>query len=405
MQQLYKALAKNPIVYVVRDIERALGLPLKPGYHIVTNKTAFAKVALAKNKNVCLIAEEHLLSTLELLKHPAVQKYIERLPNAHLVVFKNTPIIERWCEEHNLKLLNPPAALSTQVEEKISQLDWLGELATLLPPHKKMLGKDLPALGFPYIVQFNRAHTGQGTFLVRSVAEALAIGSKFPHRPVRLTQFIAGNVFTLNALVWGKAVLSGPISYQITGLKPFTENPFATIGNDWALPKKLITGKQTKEIGNIVQAVGKKLMAQGWRGLFGIDVLVANTGNVYLLEVNARQAAGASFESRLQEKNAKGKKVTTFAAHLAALLQLPYKKEVLAPVVTGAQLVARIPELAQPRNQKKVSLALKKLRCTAVTYDNNKPGEDFVRAQTVQSVMAASAQFNPLGERIAAAVI
>lgn len=394
---------------MVRDAERALGLPLRTGYHIITNASPFAKAALGKHKNVCLVAELRPLSTLELLKHPRTEKYLKKFEAPHILVFKNTPLIERWCEERGLPLLNPPAALAQRVEEKISQLEWLGPLASLLPPHQILLGKNLPIQSYPYIAQFNRSHTGHGTFLIDSSAAVMALASKFPERPVRVTRFIAGPVLTLNAAVWGTQTLVATPSYQITGQRPFTSNAFATIGNDWALPKKLLTAKQLLACKKIAAAVGERLAKSGWRGLFGIDVVAEETtGAIYLLEINARQAASASFESLLQAKTKHtAKQTTTFAAHLAAVLQLPYHSQQLIPVTSGAQLIARLPDepLPDAKIQKLVMTRLKKLRCTAIAYTNSKPGEDYIRVQCRQPVMQDETHFTHLGDAIAHAFI
>jgi hypothetical protein len=43
------------------------------------------------------------------------------------------------------------------------------------------------------------------------------------------------------------------------------------------------------------------MSAQGWRGLFGIDVIKDLERNaIHLIEINARQPASTSFEAKLQ---------------------------------------------------------------------------------------------------------
>ena len=96
-------------------------------------------------------------------------------------------------------------------------------------------------------------------------------------------------------------MLLGNISYQITGLKPFTDLPFSTIGNDWALPHKYLSKKQISQYKKIATDVGLKLQKAGWKGLFGIDVVVDDkTNKLYLLEINCRQPASTTYESQLQ---------------------------------------------------------------------------------------------------------
>ena len=64
-------------------------------------------------------------------------------------------------------------------------------------------------------------------------------------------------------MVWSDKILLGNISYQITGLKPFTDLPFATIGNDWALPYKILSPEQIKQYNKIATEVGRRLKNPG----------------------------------------------------------------------------------------------------------------------------------------------
>jgi hypothetical protein len=212
--------------------------------------------------------------------------------------------------------------------------------------------------------------------------------------------------------VWGSRVLVGSVNYQITGLLPFTENPFATIGNDWKLPQKLLTLKQKNKLKEIADAVGNKLYSSGWKGLFGIDVIVDGaTGLLYLIEINARQPASTTYESLLQTKEIikwgkeKTPHVSTFEAHLAALLDTPYAEEELAPITNGAQIVQRITSLEIANNLNKSTIKnkikeLKKLHVNIITYSNTEPGSDLLRLQTEDTLLLSHNQLNKLGAKI-----
>ena len=116
-----------------------------------------------------------------------------------------------------------------------------------------------------------------------------------------MAKYIDGPLFTNNNVVAKDTVLLGNINYQITGLLPFTENPFSTIGNDWELPRKILTKKQLARYNKIATDVGNRLRDSGWKGLFGIDVVLEqSTGKLYLLEINCRQPASTTYESQLQ---------------------------------------------------------------------------------------------------------
>lgn len=271
------------ILYVSKDPERAGGLP-------------------------CVSGEE----TLDLLKK--VQ------PGTNVVVFKNNSAIERYCKENGIILLNPPAELSEKIENKVTQVSFLGELASLLPKHSIQKVKDI-TWPTPYILQWAHSHTGEGTLYIEDISE---IKNKFPERECRITTYIEGKTFTVNIVV-GNTIEVGNISEQITGLAPYTDNRFASVGNDWSVasPKEEIIAMALK--------VGEKMKAAGWKGLFGIDVVFAD--RLYLIEINARQPASATYESTLQKTN------TVFENHIKALLGEPLHKHTV--ITTGRQIIDR----------------------------------------------------------------
>lgn len=398
MIKLKKALAKNPVVYVTRDLERAYNLNEK-GFFIITNSSAFAQSSAKKNKNIRIIASEKTLDTHELLNHPETKGFLFSLKNFSILVFKNTPLIENTCEKENWRLLNPPAAISSKIEEKITQIEWLGELGKFLPSHKVEIGTNLEWNNNNYVIQFNRAHTGTGTLLVTTPNQVEELRIKFPLRPMRITEYISGPSFTNNNVVWGKDVLVGPVNYQITGLKPFTDNQFSTVGNDWGVVKKILNKKQLKEIKIIAESVGKKLANNGWRGLFGLDyILDQKTGKILLIEINARQPASTSFESLLQK--AAGKKIKTFEAHLAALLDMKNEKFQISEVKDGAQIIKRVPHINSVGISEKSLGALQKTVLKVIEYENKEAGQDLLRIQSKKGIMFAHNTFNKLGENI-----
>lgn len=437
MKLLKHALKLSPVVYVTRDLERATGLSRAyQSYYIITNHGPFAKEYAKKNKNVLVIKSKEKLDTRELLVHPKTIAFVNTLQNPKIIVFKNTKQIETICSEKKWPLLNPPAELASRVEEKISQLEWLGDLQKYVPPHQVMLCKNLtlpitchtkPAHGdgawTKYIVQFNRAHTGSGTMLIESEKQINELKEKFPNREVRVTKCIKGPALTSNNVVWGKKVLIGNNSYQITGLPPFTENEFATIGNDWALPTQLLGNKQIRQIRQIVTAIGKKLIKDGWKGLFGIDIILdEKTGKIFLIEINARQPASTTFESALQRavilsraKNLSPKSLrsfvstqddkiaTTFEAHLAALLGLETRNYELGTVTDGAQIIKRMNNEQLTMNKPKTKIivnALKNLTLNVIEYNNIEPGADWLRIQNKKGIMAGHNTFNERGIKI-----
>lgn len=389
---------KKPLVYVTRDIERALGVEPKGNYFVISNKTPFGESIQKKYlNNVWLIDTTNVIDTYDLLLVPEVQDVISK-HKADVVVFQNTPRIERLASEKGWSLLNPSAELSKRVEEKVSQVEWLKDDASLLPPHKVMILKNVSFTGKKFVLQFNHTHTGEGTYIIESETDLTKLQKQFPDRECRVVDFISGPVFTVNAIVADEIFVGNP-SYQITGLPPFTDLPFSTIGNDWELPQAPHYKNAYEDINKMAARLGQRLQDDGWRGLFGIDVVYdEKKKKTYLLELNARQPASSVYESTLQKK-AEPTKLSVFEAHLAALTKAPIKSEI-ATIEKGSQIVKRV------TNEKyDVDIdSMKRKGLNVMEYKNDLHNKELFRIQSTSGVMEGHNLLNSLGLFIASCV-
>ncbi len=338
------------------------------------------------------------LDTYDLLFLPEVQKKIAER-KASVLVFQNTLRIERLVKKKGWKLLNPSADLAKIVEEKISQVKWLGSDANLLPAHKISQVKNVKFGGKKFVLQFNHSHTGQGTYIIDNQTKLKELQKKFSDRECRLSDFIDGPVFTVNIVVTGKKIFVGNPSYQITGLTPFTDLPFSTIGNDFALPHDQKYKKVYAKTSDIALRVGIKLKTSGWKGLFGIDVIYdEKTEKTYLLEINARQPASAVFESKLQKKT-DPRGVSIFEAHISALLDEPIKEK-LTVVSSGSQIVKRV--------TKKVFgvdiASLRKKSFDVIEYENTIHNRELFRIQSAEGIMENHGKLNKNGNFITSCI-
>jgi predicted ATP-grasp superfamily ATP-dependent carboligase len=388
----------NNILYIARDIERALGKVPKDNYYVMTNSNSYSKeIKTLYPEKIILIESNEILDTHELLNLPEVTELINKL-NAEILVFKNTVQIEKICKEKGWKLLNPSAELAEKIENKISQIKWLGDLSSLLPPHKVLLTKDIKWNKEVFILQWSHGHTGDGTILIQNEANLNLIKEKFPNREARITDFIKGPMFTVNIVTTKTVTLLGNISYQITGMLPFTENTFSTIGNDWSLTHTILDENHIKQFEIIAQKIAAKMQKDGWLGLFGIDIIFDEEKNMmHLIEINARQPASTTFESKLQtilhSQGVPG--ISTFEAHLNALQNLPISSS-LIPINDGAQILQRLTSKFSKIDFKKLIESGYNL----IKYDNIKLNSDILRIQSMQGIMETHNKFNERGKKI-----
>ncbi|MDP1625282.1 MAG: ATP-grasp domain-containing protein [bacterium] len=389
---------RKPLVYVTRDIERALGREPKDGYFVISNDTPYGRMVRERYPdNVWLVGPDpsgEQFDTYGLLSLPSVaQAILER--GADVLVFQNTARIERLASERGWNLLNPSAALAKEIEEKVSQIAWLEKDAELLPPHRIAKMKDVVFEGKRFVLQFNHSHTGEGTHVIESADALSALAVKFPERECRVVEFVDGPVLTVN-VVSGSWPIIGSISYQITGIAPFTDLPFSTIGNDWSLAASAeFTNKDRATIRSMARKIGRRMHRSGWKGLFGIDVVKdSTTGKIHLLEINARQPASTAFESQLQTKT------TIFDAHIAALLGRSWKIWRLSPLKGGSQIVKRKTEKTHTVDTK----ALESKGLAVIKYEAGPHNKELFRIQSNEGVIAGHGRLNALGNFIASCI-
>jgi hypothetical protein len=394
------------LVYITREIERALGMNPSSDFLIVTNDTQYGnEIKKSFPEGIALLKgdDSKLLGTGELLSHPELKNIIQDPALCDLIVFKNTPRVEQSARLAGWKLLNPRAGLSEQVENKISQIDWLGPLEnSYLPRHRISKARNIIWNNRPVIIQWAHGHTGSGTVLINQESELNSLKEKFPERLSRVTEYIEGSSYTVNVVVASNKVLMSSPSYQITGIQPFTDNQFSTVGNDWSFANSSLTQEDKSAIEEMALNIGKKLNIGGWRGLFGIDIIKSSqNGRIYLIEINARQPASTTYESQLQIKRRnKGiKGVTTFEAHISALRGENIDTE-LIPVTNGAQIVQRITEKTKNISTEKVK-NISEMGYETISYGNSEIGADLIRIQSDSSFISSHGNLNDAGSKIA----
>jgi predicted ATP-grasp superfamily ATP-dependent carboligase len=349
-----------------------------------------------------LIDAPETLGTRELIEQATTKRMMP--PNTDTIVFKNTSRVEESATKAGIKLLNPKASLSETVENKMSQVEWLGDLGKkYLPPHAILPTKKLTWMGEPFVLQWAHGHTGGGTILVNSEEQLKDIQSKFPFRMARRSPYIKGSSYTVNAVVAADKILVGNISYQITGMEPFTDGMFTTVGNDWSVSHDLLSETEIEYVLTMVREIGTKLNVAGWRGLYGVDLIRdEERGTIHLIEINARQPASTTFESYLQKENrlAGVKGITTFEAHLKAL-RGEHIDEELIPVNDGAQIIQRVTKNVATVSDEAIA-TLESAGYNVIPYPNSGPNEDLLRIQSALGIMERHGIFNARGKEIVA---
>jgi hypothetical protein len=168
------------------------------------------------------------------------------------------------------------------------------------------------------VIQTHFGWAGKSTFQASSwsaIKNKIAINSV-----VKFSPYLNGYSLLNNCCLTKHGLIQSPPALQYTGIKPFTQNPYTTVGRQWPSFAPLNIQEKIKEITNNFSEVLKDL---NYKGFFGLDFLI-NNNQVYLLECNPRLTASFAFYTSIENKN---KLTPLFYFHLIEFLKLNYEMD------------------------------------------------------------------------------
>jgi hypothetical protein len=242
-------------------------------------------------------------ATPALLAHPRTAAFLP--PGACLWVFKSSHALEAICAEHGWRLLAAPAALARRWENKLAFARLAEDLGLPIPPHAVVepaasaYGPVATRLGRRFVLQAPHGYSGARTFDVRDAASfRRAVRALGAVPQARASAFVPGTPLTLNACVTARGVAVGAPCVQVTGAAVLTRYPLGSCGNDWlAAPARHL---DPAAYVTLAETVGGALAAEGYRGIFGLDLVLAEDGRCVVIEVNPRLVASIALFTQLE---------------------------------------------------------------------------------------------------------
>ncbi|MBU0571896.1 MAG: ATP-grasp domain-containing protein [Candidatus Omnitrophica bacterium] len=183
----------------------------------------------------------------------------------------------------------------------------------------KELWKDLL---LPFVIQFPYGSSGKFTFIIKGEKEFKDLSRKYIGQVVTAREYVNGFSINVNGIIVSGA--DGPKTFcsfpaiQIVGAPECSNFPTSFCGNDYASTRG-INKDIIKKVEAAVKVMGLWMSEQGFRGIFGID-LVTDGENVYPIEINPRFQNSTSLYTVL-ESIQKPDMDPLFLLHIAEFLQ------------------------------------------------------------------------------------
>lgn len=292
LEKVNDKIKEKPLFYFSKEAERGIGLePYLENYHFVASNNDF----IAKQVNAEIV---HANSSQALFTQDLLTSYNHT--GFYAQSFYHSLPLQFKIKHNGGKLLNPPANVSKQFENKLFNQNLFRNPSVNFPKNivanlDSECAKDFE---YPFVIQFEKSHTGTGTFIIHDKDEFINVVKQFKATSCKISEFIEGIPITINACVTNSNIYVAGIQYQITGIEPFTNRKSTTVGNDFEYGA-LFLEKHKEEIKKLMNSIGETMRKKGFLGLFGTDVIIRDS-EIFLIEVNARQTANIPLQTQLE---------------------------------------------------------------------------------------------------------
>lgn len=178
-----------------------------------------------------------------------------------------------------------------------------------------------------FVLQDEESSGSKGTFIVRNyddyAAAITTLKQNAKGRSVVVSKYIDGINASIQVCITKYGIFSGGIQYQLMAEKelcnPRLDGATTWCGGEVGANASAILQHQAHEIATIV---GNELSSHGYKGIFGIDILVTPENEVYAIEINARLTGYSHILSDLQMQSGK---IPFMLLHILELGNLNYE--------------------------------------------------------------------------------
>lgn len=242
------------------------------------------------------------LNTGHLLATPEFQALLhQHLPGYDLLTYKPTSVPAALADRTFLMV---DTAFTNRFENKVEFREMFHKRVRF-PDYavwrREALKKDeavfasLMASHGRIVIQDEQLSGGKGTFIVSNFEEYVraveALDTLSKHERVVVSRAIESpRERSIQCVVTKYGVLTGPLQRQIVR-DPLLANMSVPEGDKFCGAQITAADQDThahQEAKEVATAIGEALQAEGYRGIFGVDFLMNQSGDLFVLEINPR---------------------------------------------------------------------------------------------------------------------
>lgn len=221
----------------------------------------------------------------------SAERILQQVPNGRFMIYSPEEVGCYGDAVSQHTVCQNPQSLLTLLEDKFQTRQWLSDYVPILP-YKIQRGETLSYASmlrdFPgfkrFVVQASFSCGGSGTWLVTEENHTQILSRLDPETPYAVTAYQENSVSpNIHLIIYDQTILMLPPSIQLV---ESGEDGFCYRGADFPLYRSLPKQWDVRLKQN-AQEIGNVLRRAGYRGVCGIDFLIADD-TVYLMEINPR---------------------------------------------------------------------------------------------------------------------
>ncbi|NMC36168.1 ATP-grasp domain-containing protein [Candidatus Beckwithbacteria bacterium] len=286
-----------------------------PSYQIICAKKS-SDLPIFKDNGIAVQSVEgdfgkklRSYNSLEILRSQAVQDYLNALPQpVWIYLYRSSANIEEICDKQGWQVLTNRSHLRDKFENKKYFRQLLKQLNLPLIKGKTIALNELKKpnawqslvteLGDKLVFQLTEMFKGGGigtTFVFSQtdfeqfLQKVTTLKEERELSHVNVVQFIQGFNSSITGCVTKYGILHGPVQTQIIDqIVSEGDNKHGRFcGHDWSF--KAYSENVQNQANQIVTRFGEHLAKEGYKGIFGLDLMIDQaSGTVYSIECNPR---------------------------------------------------------------------------------------------------------------------
>ena len=245
----------------------------------------------------------------EILENEGLKNTVKSLFNSEHVVnivpYSPSPSIRKFFRDlgANVRILSCEPELKAKLDSKFFLREILGEIGLNVVPGEEVTSEtDFSYIsdkyGLPFIVQEDISSAGRGTKLIHNKGE-FSEALKSVQRKFVMKLLKNSRTYGLHCCITPDNYVFGPIGIQIVGDAALSNMSFCYSGNDYSQANHLAP-ELHDAIHSTVRRLAERLRKEGWKGIFNVDAVCSEDGEIYIVDLNPRLTGNIQFITDIQ---------------------------------------------------------------------------------------------------------